>query len=157
MLEKEVFGPLARQQSGLFVFETKQFWRQIKSASSMVTANRLYLDHYSKVDPAFLADAFSCQAKLIAPVYIHPSAKVDPTAVLGPNVSIDANCVIEAGVRVKEAVILPGVRIKENACIIDSIVGWNSTVGTWSRVEGSPISSNFEDELITCNGVKKPR
>lgn len=95
-------------------------------------------------------------SKIIAPVYIHPSARVDPSAVLGPNVSIDANCVIEAGARIKESVILPGVRVKENACIIDAIVGWNSSVGTWSRVEGSPVGSNFEDELITCNGVKKP-
>ena len=120
-----------------------------------MAANKLYLDHYSKIDPGFSASA-STGPKIIAPVYIHPTARVDPSAVLGPNVSIDANCVIEAGARVKESVILPGVRIKENACVIDAIVGWNSTVGTWSRVEGSPVGSNFEDELITCNGVKKP-
>lgn len=107
-------------------------------------------------DPTLLAVESVSGPKIISPVYIHPSAKVDCTAVLGPNVSIDANCVIGAGVRIRESVILPGVKIKDNACVIDSIVGWNSTIGTWSRVEGSPVSSNFEDEFITVNGVKKP-
>jgi mannose-1-phosphate guanylyltransferase len=178
MLEKEVLGPLSRSnQNGLFVYETRDFWRQIKSArytvifistifqfvclfvclfSATVAANKLYLDHYSKIDPQFLAAPKTDGPKIIAPVYIHPSARVDPTAVLGPNVSIDANCIIEAGTRIKEAVILPGVRIKENACVIDAIVGWNSSVGTWARVEGSPVASNYEDESLTCNGVKKP-
>ena len=158
MLEREVLGPLARKSSApsLFSFETREFWRQIKSASATVSANRLYLDNYGKNDPSLLATASASGPKIIAPVFIHPSAKVNPTAVLGPNVTIDANCVIGEGVRIKESVILPGVRIKDNACIIDSIIGWNSTIGTWSRVEGSPVSSNFEDELITLNGVKKP-
>lgn len=158
MLEREVLGPLARKSSTstLFSFETREFWRQIKSASATVSANRLYLDNYGKCEPGLLATASPSGPRIIAPVFIHPSAKVDPTAVLGPNVTIDANCVIGEGVRIKESVILPGVRIKDNACVIDSIIGWNSTIGTWSRVEGSPVSSNFEDELITVNGVKKP-
>lgn len=157
MLEREVLGPLARKSSSpaLFAYETRDFWRQIKSASATVSANRLYLENYGKNEPNLLASNGS-GPKIIAPVFIHPSAKVDPTAVLGPNVTIDANCVIGEGVRIKESVILPGVRIKDNACVIDSIIGWNSTIGTWSRVEGSPVSSNFEDELATTNGVKKP-
>lgn len=158
MLEREVLGPLARKSNkpSLFSFETRDFWRQIKSASSTVSANRLYLENYGKTDSKLLASDSNNGPKIISPVFIHPTAKVDPTAVLGPNVTIDANCVIGEGVRIKESVILPGVRIKDNACIIDSIIGWNSTIGTWSRVEGSPASSNFEDELITLNGVKKP-
>lgn len=159
MLEREVLGPLARKSStsSLFALETREFWRQIKSASATVSANRLYLENYGNIDSSLLASNVNGSGpKIIAPVYIHPSAKVDPTAVLGPNVTIDANCVIGEGVRIKESVILPGVRIKDNACVIDSIIGWNSTIGTWSRVEGSPVSTNFEDELITQNGVKKP-
>lgn len=159
MLEREVLGPIARKSSGpaLFSYETRDFWRQIKSASATVSANRIYLENYGKNEPALLASASNTSGpKIISPVFIHPSAKVDPTAVLGPNVTIDANCVIGEGVRIKESVILPGVRIKDNACVIDSIIGWNSTIGTWSRVEGSPVSSNFEDEIITQNGVKKP-
>jgi len=157
MLEREVLGPLARKSTtpALFTYETRDFWRQIKSASATVSANRLYLDNYGKSEPNLLTSDGS-GPKIIAPVFIHPSAKVDPSAVLGPNVTIDANCVIGEGVRIKESVILPGVRIKDNACIIDSIIGWNSTIGTWSRVEGSPVASNFEDEFITLNGVKKP-
>ncbi len=159
MLEREVLGPLARSSSSpaLFALETREFWRQIKSAGATVSANRLYLDNYGKNDPTLLAsNSDGSGPKIIAPVFIHPSAKVHSTAVLGPNVTIDANCVIGEGVRIKESVILPGVSIKDNACIIDSIIGWNSTIGTWSRVEGSPAPSNFEDEFITLNGVKKP-
>ena len=158
MLEREVLGPLARKstQPALFAYETKDFWRQIKSASATVSANRLYLENYGKLESNLLAQQSTSGPKIISPVFIHASAQVDPTAVLGPNVTIDANCIIGPGVRIKESVILPGVRIKDNACVIDSIIGWNSTIGTWSRVEGSPVTSNFEDEFITLNGVKKP-
>lgn len=158
MLEREVLVPLARKstQPALFAYETKDFWRQIKSASATVSANRLYLENYGKFESNLLAKQTPSGPKIISPVFIHSSAQVDPTAVLGPNVTIDANCIIGAGVRIKESVILPGVRIKDNACVIDSIIGWNSTIGTWSRVEGSPVTSNFEDEFITLNGVKKP-
>jgi mannose-1-phosphate guanylyltransferase len=115
------------------------------------------LESYGQADPAFLAQSRPEGPKIIAPVWIHPTAKIHASAVIGPNVSIDANCVVGEGVRVKESVILPGVKLRDNSCIIDAIIGWNSTIGTWSRVEGSPLGeAASHEDTITQNGKKKP-
>ena len=44
--------------------------------------------------------------KIIGDVFIHESASVDSTAVLGPNVSIGKNVKIGAGARIRESIVL---------------------------------------------------
>jgi mannose-1-phosphate guanylyltransferase len=56
---------------------------------------------------------------------------------LGPNVSISANARIGPGVRLIGCIILDGVEVKENAVVIQSIVGWKSLIGRWARVQVS--------------------
>jgi mannose-1-phosphate guanylyltransferase len=77
----------------------------------------------------------------VAPVYIHPSAIIHPTAKIGPNVSIGPRVSIGRGVRVKDSILLDAVEIKNDACILNAIVGWESRIGSWARVEGSPGES----------------
>ncbi|KAG6587496.1 Mannose-1-phosphate guanyltransferase alpha-A, partial [Cucurbita argyrosperma subsp. sororia] len=62
-------------------------------------------------------------------VYIHPSAKLHPTAKIGPNVSIFANARIGAGSRLISCIVLDEVEIKDNAVVINAIVGWKSSIG----------------------------
>ena len=61
---------------------------------------------------------------------------------LGPNVTIGKNVCVGAGVRVRESIILEGAVLKDHCCILHSIVGWHSSVGEWSRVEGTPNDPN---------------
>ena len=56
------------------------------------------------------------------------------------------------GVRIKDSIILDNAEIKANSCILHSIIGWGSKIGTWARVEGTPITN--EETVITQNGVK---
>jgi mannose-1-phosphate guanylyltransferase len=56
------------------------------------------------------------------------------------------------GVRIKDSIILDNVEIKANSCILHSVIGWGSKIGTWSRVEGTPITN--DQTVITQNGVK---
>ncbi|KAG2459576.1 GMPAA guanyltransferase, partial [Polypterus senegalus] len=51
---------------------------------------------------------------------------------LGPNVSIGKGVSIGAGVR-------------DHCCVLNSIVGWDSTIGKWARVEGTPSDPNPND------------
>jgi mannose-1-phosphate guanylyltransferase len=39
---------------------------------------------------------------------------------------------------VLHSIILDSVQIKDHACVSYSIVGWNSVIGQWSRLEGVP-------------------
>lgn len=149
-LEQDILSDLA-DSNRFFVLETKDFWRQIKTASSAVPANALYLQQ------AFQAgsdELIPPSATIVPPVYIHPTATVDPTAKLGPNVSIGPRAVIGAGVRIKESIVLEDVEIKHDACILYSIIGWSSRVGAWARVEGSPIPVASHSTSIIKNGVK---
>lgn len=149
-LEQDILSDLA-DSNRFFVLETKEFWRQIKTAGSAIPANALYLQKALHSQSEELA---APSANILPPVFIHPSASVDPTAKLGPNVSIGPKAVIGAGVRVKESIVLEEAEIKHDACVLYSIIGWNSRVGAWARVEGSPTPVGNHTTSIIKNGVK---
>uniref|UniRef100_A0A8C5DV55 Nucleotidyl transferase domain-containing protein n=1 Tax=Gouania willdenowi TaxID=441366 RepID=A0A8C5DV55_GOUWI len=145
-LEQDVFTALAGQGK-LYVYKTLGFWSQIKSAGSAIYASRLYLNQYHKTHPERLATNKKGGPKISGNVYIHPTANIDPTATLGPNVSIGTGVTISAGVRVRESIVLHGANLQDHCCVLNSIVGWDSTVGKWARVEGTPSDPNPNDPL----------
>ncbi|KFR09913.1 Mannose-1-phosphate guanyltransferase alpha-A, partial [Opisthocomus hoazin] len=145
-LEQDVFTALAGSGK-LYVYKTDGFWSQIKSAGSAIYASRLYLNQYSKSHPERpgrkkLRGAPPCVA---GNVYIHPTASIDSTAVLGPNVSIGEGVTVGAGVRVRESIVLHGASLHDHTCVLNTIVGWDSTIGRWARVEGTPSDPNPND------------
>ncbi|RYP86383.1 hypothetical protein DL769_000767 [Monosporascus sp. CRB-8-3] len=149
-LEQDILSDMADSKQ-FFVYETKDFWRQIKTAGSAVPANALYLQKAMQTGSTELAKP---SPNLIPPVFIHPSAHVDPTAKLGPNVSVGPRAHIGPGARVKESIVLEDAEIKHDACVLYSIVGWNSRVGAWARVEGTPTPVTSHTTSIVKNGVK---
>lgn len=149
-LEQDILSDMADTKH-FFVYETKDFWRQIKTAGSAVPANALYLQKAQQQGSPELAKP---SANILPPVFIHPTATVDPTAKLGPNVSIGPRAVIGPGVRIKEAVVLEDSEVKHDACVLYSIIGWGSRVGAWARVEGTPMAVNSHTTSIIKNGVK---
>ncbi|KAK3079077.1 hypothetical protein LTS18_005797 [Coniosporium uncinatum] len=149
-LEQDILSDLA-DSARFFVLETKDFWRQIKTAGSAVPANALYLTKAFQNQSEELAKP---SASILPPVYIHPTAEVDPTAKIGPNVSIGPRAIIGPGVRVKESIILEDAEIRHDACVLYSIIGWSSKVGAWARVEGTPTPVASHTTSIVKNGVK---
>ncbi|XP_078260456.1 LOW QUALITY PROTEIN: mannose-1-phosphate guanylyltransferase regulatory subunit alpha-A-like [Rhinoraja longicauda] len=147
-LEQDIFTAIAGRGS-LYVHTTHGFWSQIKSAGSAIYANRLYLNQYQSTHPDRLAlsdqEVPRSLVRADGNVYIHPTATIDPTAVLGPNVTISKDVTIGAGVRVRESIILHGASLQDHSCVLNCIVGWDSTVGKWSRVEGTPSDPNPND------------
>ncbi|XP_022111841.1 mannose-1-phosphate guanyltransferase alpha-A-like isoform X1 [Acanthaster planci] len=146
-LEQDIFSPLAGTGK-LFAYNCEDLmWSQIKSAGSAIYANRLYLGLYHDTHPERLAKDAASGPHIIGDVFIHSTARVDPTATLGPNVTIGAGVLIGPGVRVRESIILEGANLQDHCCILHSIVGWNSVVGAWSRVEGTPKGPNPNDKF----------
>ncbi|CAO0798790.1 unnamed protein product [Mucor circinelloides] len=150
-LEQDILRPLT-ENNNLYVHVTKQFWRQIKTAGSAISANALYLEAEAREGSDRLAKNTPGGPEIIGAVYIHPSAHVDPTAKIGPNVSIGPRVNIMAGVRVKDTILLDNVHIGKASCVLHSIIGWNSRIGSWARVEGCPV--HVEDSSMMKNGVK---
>lgn len=56
--------------------------------------------------------------------------------------SISEGVKVGAGVRIRESIVLKNVNIKNHSLIMYSVVGWNCTIGHWSRVEGTPCDPN---------------
>ncbi|CAG8445862.1 14603_t:CDS:2 [Ambispora leptoticha] len=152
-LEQDLFRPLAESKK-LYVYVTTGFWKQIKTAGSAVPANALYLEQYSKTSPDRLAknNIDGKGPEIVGHVYIHPTATVDPRSKIGPNVTIGPRAFIGKGVRIRDSIILDNAEIKSNSCVLHSIIGWDSKVGNWARVEGTP-TENYST-TITENGVK---
>ncbi|XP_055927034.1 mannose-1-phosphate guanyltransferase alpha-A-like isoform X2 [Argiope bruennichi] len=140
-LEQDIVTPLA-SKGKVYAFHSTRWWSQIKTAASAIYANRHYLDLYLKTHPNWLAKNVPDGPFIIGNVFIHPSAKVHNTAHLGPNVSIGKNVVIGAGVRIKESIILGNATIHDHTLVLHCIVGWNSTIGAWARIEGTPSDPN---------------
>jgi len=101
-----VLGPLAGTGTA-FLYQTNNWWSQIKTAGSAIYANRHYLELYRHQTPDRLAEEDRANGPtIIGDVFIHSTATVDPTAVLGPNVSVGKNVRIGAGARVRESILL---------------------------------------------------
>ncbi|KAG9152818.1 hypothetical protein Leryth_017642 [Lithospermum erythrorhizon] len=167
-LDQDILSPLAGKKK-LYTYETMDFWEQIKTPGMSLKCSALYLSLFRFTSPQTLANGDGTKsATIVGDVYIHPSAKVHPTAKIGPNVSISANARIGAGVRLINCIILDDVEAKENAVVINAIVGWKCSIGRWSRVQASGDynaklgvtilgeSVTVEDEVVVVNSIVLP-
>jgi mannose-1-phosphate guanylyltransferase len=73
-------------------------------------------------------------------VWIHEAAKVDPTAVLGPNVMVGEGTFVGPGAKIRETVILDNTCIEGYCLISGSLIGWNNIIKKWSRLEPTTIT-----------------
>lgn len=92
-------------------------------------------------------------------VLIDPTAKVGRNCRIGPNVTIGPGVVIGDGVRLQRSVVLQGSRIKDHAWVKSTIVGWNSTVGKWARLENVTVLGDdvtIADEVYVNGGCVLP-
>jgi len=159
-LEQDVLMPLAGKKM-VFVFKTDGFWGQIKSPNQAIACSGLYLEYFTGVaehagklatasgggvrasfarassSEQFDVGTVSSKLAVVGACVIAPSAKVSPSAKIGPNVSIAAGVVVGDGARLQNCLVLEDVIIKEHAFVKNAILGWNSTVGQWTRVQGS--------------------
>ncbi|XP_045818622.1 mannose-1-phosphate guanyltransferase alpha-like isoform X1 [Trifolium pratense] len=167
-LDQDILSPLAGKKQ-LYIYETVDFWEQIKTPGMSIKCSALYLSQFRHTAPHLLENGDGIKkACIIGDVYIHPSAKVHPSAKIGPGVSISANARIGAGARLINCIVLDDVEIKENAVVIHAIVGWKSSIGRWARVQGRGDynaklgvtilgeSVAVEDEVVVINSTVLP-
>ena len=98
-LEKDVLMPLAGTNQ-IMIYETTNWWSQIKTAGAAIYANRHYLKLYRQIHPERLTKIeqhlngnsdgpnSNMVENIVGDVFVHTSAIIHPTAVIGPNVSI---------------------------------------------------------------------
>ncbi|GAN08793.1 conserved hypothetical protein [Mucor ambiguus] len=156
-IEKEVF-PFIAQAGQLHTFDLEGFWMDVGQPKDFLTGTCLYLSHLAKKQPEDLANP-TLEYIHKGNVMVHPSAKIGKDCRIGPNVVVGPNVVIGDGVRLQRCVILEGVQIKDFAWVNSSIIGWHSSVGRWSRIEGCSVLGDdvtVNDEIYINGGSILP-
>lgn len=146
-IENDVF-PKMSTEGQLFAMELKGFWMDVGQPKDYLAGMCKYLSH---LDQSKLAKGEG----IIHPVMIDPSAKIGKDCIIGPYVVIGANVVVGEGVRLKRTTVFESAKILSHAWVDSSIVGWESVIGRWSRVEGVSVLGRdvqISDELYV-NGA----
>jgi len=97
--------------------------------------------------------------EVIGNVLADPSATIGPGCRIGPDVTIGPGVTIGQGVRLQRCVILHGATIRDQAWVKSTIVGWNSKVGRWARLENVTILGEdvtVGDEVYINGGTVLP-
>jgi len=153
-IEKEIFPKMAEEQK-LFCMDLEGFWMDVGQPKDFLAGTNLYLAHLEEKKPEMLTKGEG----FISPVLVDKSAIIGRDCVIGPNVTVGPNCMIHDGVRIKNSVILEGVEIGGNSWISQSIVGWKSVIGKWSRIQNVSVLGQdvtVADELFINGGSVLP-
>jgi mannose-1-phosphate guanylyltransferase len=118
----------------LHAMDLHGFWMDVGQPRDFLTGTSLYLSYLNRSNPKALAKDKGC---FVGNVVMDPSVTIGEHCKIGPNVVLGPNVVIGDGVRLQKCVIMESVVIKDHAWVANSIVGWRSTVGKWSRLEGT--------------------
>eukprot|EP01129_Flabellula_baltica_P001738 TRINITY_DN11664_c0_g1_i1.p1 TRINITY_DN11664_c0_g1~~TRINITY_DN11664_c0_g1_i1.p1 ORF type:complete len:381 (+),score=89.44 TRINITY_DN11664_c0_g1_i1:46-1143(+) len=152
-IEKEIF-PVMSTEGELYAMELLGFWMDVGQPKDYLLGMCKYLNYaYENDDETVKHDD---DPRFISPVLIDPSAKVGKNCLIGPYVSIGPNVVIEDGVRIRRSTLLSNVTVRTNTWIDSSIVGWESNIGRWCRIEGVSVLGRdvtVSDELYINGGV----
>ena len=153
-IEKEVF-PKVAEENKLYAMVLPGYWMDIGQPKDYLTGLQLHLASLEASSSQELAKGEG----FIGNVLVHPSAKIGQGCKIGPNVSIGEGCVVGDGARICNSTIFKGSTIKDHSFVSGSIVGWDSVIGSWSRVENMSVLGEdvqIKDELYANGAVVLP-
>ncbi|CAJ2505290.1 Uu.00g126840.m01.CDS01 [Anthostomella pinea] len=156
-IEQETF-PAVVKDGLLHSFDLDGFWMDIGQPKDYLTGTCLYLSSLTKKNSKLLcspSESFVHGGN----VMVDKSAKIGKNCRIGPNVIIGKDVVVGDGVRLQRCTLLPGSKVKDHAWIKSAIVGWNSSVGKWARLENVTVLGDdvtIGDEIYVNGGSILP-
>lgn len=156
-IEQETFPAMVRDGQ-LHSFDLEGFWMDVGQPKDFLSGTCLYLSSLSRKGSKLLAPATEPYV-YGGNVMVDPSAKIGKNCRIGPNVTIGPGVVIGDGVRLQRCVILSGSKVKDHAWVKSTIVGWNSSVGKWARLENVTVLGDdvtIGDEIYVNGGSVLP-
>jgi mannose-1-phosphate guanylyltransferase len=156
-IEQETF-PAIVKDGLLHSFDLEGFWMDVGQPKDFLSGTCLYLSSLARKNSKLLTPA-SEPYVYGGNVLIDPSVKIGKNCRIGPNVTIGPNVVIGDGVRLQRCVLLKNSRVKDHAWVKSTIVGWNSTVGKWARLENVTVLGDdvsIGDEVYVNGGSVLP-
>ncbi|EPR62968.1 GDP-D-mannose pyrophosphorylase [Toxoplasma gondii GAB2-2007-GAL-DOM2] len=155
-IEKEIFPQMAREKK-LFCFKLDGYWADIGQPKDFLKGMTLHLDamrqqqeatshQEGEVENGVDRDArVPSSARLVSGpqfignVLVDPSAKIGEDCLIGPDVTIDRGVVVGRGCRLQRSALMEGVRVGDYTWMETAIVGWQSRIGKWCRIEGLTV------------------
>jgi mannose-1-phosphate guanylyltransferase len=156
-IEKETF-PAMCNDNDLHSFDLEGFWMDVGQPKDFLTGTCLYLSNLAKKGSKLLAP-HSAPFVYGGNVMVHPTAKIGKNCRIGPNVTVGPGVVIGDGVRLQRCVLLENSKVKDHAWIKSAIVGWNSSIGRWARLENITVLGDdvtIADEIYVNGGSILP-
>jgi hypothetical protein len=156
-IEQETF-PAIVKDGLLHSFDLEGFWMDVGQPKDFLSGTCLYLSSLARKNSKLLTPATEPYV-YGGNVLIDPSAKIGNNCRIGPNVTIGPDVVIGDGVRLQRCVLLKNSRVKDHAWVKSTIVGWNSTVGKWARLENVTVLGDdvsIGDEVYVNGGSVLP-
>jgi len=153
-IEKEIFPKMA-QEGQLYCMYLEGFWMDVGQPKDFLAGMCLYLNSLKTKSPESLRTG----PGFIPPVLVDPSAAIGEGCLIGPNVTIGPNCIVHEGVRLANTTLLEGTIVGANSWIKSSIIGWQSSVGKWVRMENTSVLGqdvHIVDELYINGGKILP-
>ena len=156
-IEQETF-PAICKDGQLHSFDLEGFWMDVGQPKDFLSGTCLYLSSLAKRNSRKLV---STNEPYVygGNVMIDPSARIGKNCRIGPNVTIGPNVVIGDGVRLQRCVLLENTKVKDHAWVKSTIVGWNSSVGRWARLENVTVLGDdvtIGDEIYVNGGSVLP-
>ncbi|CAK7221459.1 mannose-1-phosphate guanyltransferase [Sporothrix curviconia] len=156
-IEQETFPAMVRDGQ-LHSFDLEGFWMDVGQPKDFLTGTCLYLSSLTKKGSNLLTPASEPYVHG-GNVMIDPTAKIGKNCRIGPNVTIGPGVVVGDGVRLQRCVLLAKSKVRDHAWIKSTIVGWNSTVGRWARLENVTVLGDdvtIGDEIYVNGGSVLP-
>ncbi|TPX37953.1 hypothetical protein SeLEV6574_g07809 [Synchytrium endobioticum] len=132
-IEKEIFPAMAKSNQ-LHAMELPGFWMDVGQPRDFLLGTGLYLTSLHKKQSQLLASG----AHIVGHVLIDPTAKIGKDS---------------------RTVVLESSVVKDHSWVRDTIIGWHSTVGRWTRLEGVSVLGDdvhVADEIYINGGSILP-
>jgi len=153
-IETEVFPKLAEEHK-LYGFESHGFWMDIGEPQDYLGANTMMLTKNNlnecgenpEIDPSVL---------IRKPCNFGDNVRIGADSIIGPNVSIGNGVQIGKGCRIENSVVFNGVTIEDYSSVKSAILGENSVLERWVKVESGSLIGDFaqiKDGVTITEGV----
>eukprot|EP00026_Physarum_polycephalum_P009476 Phypoly_transcript_09601.p1 GENE.Phypoly_transcript_09601~~Phypoly_transcript_09601.p1 ORF type:complete len:227 (+),score=40.29 Phypoly_transcript_09601:511-1191(+) len=153
-IEKEIFPKMAHENQ-LYSMYLEGFWMDVGQPKDFLAGMSLYLNALKTKSPEVLRTG----PNIIPPVLIDPTATIGEGCLIGPNVTIGPHCTVREGVRLANSTLLEGTTIGAHSWVKSSIIGWQSSIGKWVRMENISVLGqdvHVADELYINGGKILP-
>ncbi|RVX68000.1 Mannose-1-phosphate guanyltransferase [Exophiala mesophila] len=156
-IEQETFPAMTRDGQ-LHSMDLEGYWMDVGQPKDFLSGTCLYLSSLTKRGSKELAPT-SEPYVYGGNVLVDPTAKIGKNCRIGPNVTIGPGCVVGDGVRLQRSVLLRDSQVKDHAWVKSTIVGWQSKVGRWARLENVTVLGedvSIGDEIYVNGGSVLP-